>query len=76
MALMTGEQYIESLRKLKTKVYLFGQEEKNWVDHPIIRPSINSVKITYDLAKDPCRPSGQSSLRLRSSRFPAHILST
>ncbi|MDR2457004.1 MAG: 4-hydroxybutyryl-CoA dehydratase [Clostridiales Family XIII bacterium] len=53
MTLMTGDQYIESLRKLKTKVYLFGQEEKNWVDHPIIRPSINSVKMTYDLAQNP-----------------------
>jgi 4-hydroxybutyryl-CoA dehydratase/vinylacetyl-CoA-Delta-isomerase len=50
---MTGEQYIESLRKLDTKVYIFGKEEKNWVDHPIIRPSINCVAITYDLAHDP-----------------------
>ncbi|MDR1816241.1 MAG: 4-hydroxyphenylacetate 3-hydroxylase family protein [Clostridiales Family XIII bacterium] len=53
MPLMTGEQYIESLRKLDTKVYIFGKEEKNWVDHPIIRPSINCVAITYDLAHDP-----------------------
>ncbi|HBB27897.1 MAG TPA: hypothetical protein DC000_01355, partial [Clostridiales bacterium] len=39
MALMTGEQYIESLRKLKTKVYVFGERVENFVDHPIIRPS-------------------------------------
>ncbi len=51
--LMTGAQYIESLRKLKTRVYMFGEEVDNWVDHPIIRPSINSVKMTYDLAHDP-----------------------
>lgn len=50
MALMNGEQYIESLRKLKTKVYLFGEQVENWVDHPIIRPSINSVAMTYELA--------------------------
>lgn len=43
MALMTGAQYIESLRKLNTKVYMFGEEVKNWVDHPMIRPSINCV---------------------------------
>ncbi len=24
--LMTGEQYIESLRKLKTRVYMFGEK--------------------------------------------------
>jgi len=53
MALMNGEQYIESLRKLDTQVYLFGRKEPNWVDHPIIRPSINCVAATYDLAHDP-----------------------
>ncbi|MDR1781737.1 MAG: 4-hydroxybutyryl-CoA dehydratase [Bacilli bacterium] len=53
MALMTGEQYIESLRKLNTKVYMFGEKVDNWVDHPIIRPSINSVAMTYDLAQMP-----------------------
>jgi len=53
MALMTGAQYIESLRKLNTKVYMFGEEVKNWVDHPIIRPSINCLAMTYELAQDP-----------------------
>ncbi|MDD2190254.1 MAG: 4-hydroxyphenylacetate 3-hydroxylase family protein [Eubacteriales bacterium] len=53
MTLMTGAQYIESLRKLNTKVYLFGEEVKNWVDHPMIRPSINCLALTYDLAQDP-----------------------
>ena len=53
MKLMTGAQYIESLRKLGTQVYLFGKREPNWVDHPIIRPSINCVAMTYDLAHNP-----------------------
>ena len=52
MPLMTGEQYIESLRKLKTRVYLFGERVENFVDHPMIRPSINTVAMTYDLAHD------------------------
>ncbi|MEG0156608.1 MAG: 4-hydroxyphenylacetate 3-hydroxylase N-terminal domain-containing protein, partial [Anaerovoracaceae bacterium] len=50
--LMTGAQYIESLRKLKTRVYMFGEQIENWVDHPIIRPSINCVAMTYELAQD------------------------
>jgi 4-hydroxybutyryl-CoA dehydratase/vinylacetyl-CoA-Delta-isomerase len=50
---MTGSEYIESLRKLGTRVYLFGKRIDNWVDHPMIRPSINCVAITYDLAHDP-----------------------
>ena len=51
--LMTGAQYIESLRKMKTRVYMFGELVENWVDHPIIRPSIDCVAMTYDLAHDP-----------------------
>lgn len=50
--MMTGAQYIESLRKLNTRVYMFGEKIENWVDHPMIRPSINCVAMTYDLAHD------------------------
>ncbi|WP_278320203.1 4-hydroxyphenylacetate 3-hydroxylase N-terminal domain-containing protein, partial [Inediibacterium massiliense] len=53
MALMTKEQYLESLRKLDIKVYVFGELVKNFVDHPVIRPSINSVAMTYELAQSP-----------------------
>jgi 4-hydroxybutyryl-CoA dehydratase/vinylacetyl-CoA-Delta-isomerase len=52
MALMTGKEYIESLRKLDIKVYMFGELVENFVDHPIIRPSINSVAMTYELANE------------------------
>jgi len=53
MALMTGEQYIESIRSLKMKVYMFGEEVESPVDDPILRPSLNSVRMTYDLAHMP-----------------------
>ena len=36
MALMTSEQYVESIRKMKLRVYLFGKLVENPVDHPII----------------------------------------
>ncbi|MBX3421398.1 MAG: hypothetical protein KF752_07555 [Pirellulaceae bacterium] len=45
-----GQQYIDSLRGRKLKVYLFGELVQEPVDHPIIRPSINAVAETYDLA--------------------------
>ena len=35
------------------KVYLFGEKVENIVDHPVIRPSINSVAKTYELAQEP-----------------------
>lgn len=53
MALMTGEQYIESIRKLNMQIYMFGEKIENPVDNPILRPSLNSVRMTYDLAQDP-----------------------
>ncbi len=53
MALMTGEQYIESIRNLKMEVYMFGKKVESPVDDPILRPSLNSVRMTYDLAQMP-----------------------
>ncbi len=46
----TPEQYVESLRKLDLEIYLLGERVKNPVDHPIIRPSLNSVVMTFQLA--------------------------
>ena len=46
----TGEEYIESLKGRNLKVYLFGELVKEPVSHPMIRPSINAVARTYDLA--------------------------
>lgn len=51
MALMTGEQYLESIRKMNMQIYMFGEKVENSVDNPILRPSLNSVKATYDLAQ-------------------------
>lgn len=53
MALMTGEQCVESMRKLNMQVYMFGKKIESPVDDPILRPSLNSVKMTYDLAQLP-----------------------
>lgn len=53
MAIKTAEAYVESLRKLNMEVYLFGKRVENPVDDPIIRPSLNSVMMTYELANDP-----------------------
>ena len=53
MALKSVSEYIESLRALNTRVYMFGEKIDNWVDHPIIRPSINCIAMTYALAQNP-----------------------
>ena len=53
MALKTGEQYVESIRKMNMQIYMFGEKVESSVDNPILRPSLNSVKATYDLAQLP-----------------------
>ena len=50
MPISNGAEYIQSLRGRNLKVYLFGELVKEPVDHPMIRPSINAVAETYDLA--------------------------
>ncbi len=49
----TAQEYEASLRALKLNVYMFGEKVENTVDHPVIRPSMNSVAKTYELASDP-----------------------
>jgi 4-hydroxybutyryl-CoA dehydratase/vinylacetyl-CoA-Delta-isomerase len=50
----TGAEYIASLRGRNLEVWLLGERVAEPVDHPIIRPSINAVAATYDLAlEDP-----------------------
>ncbi len=51
--MMTGEEYIESLRLQQKEVYFMGQRVENVVDHPAMRPHINSAAVTYRLATDP-----------------------
>ena len=50
---MNAAQYEESLRKLNLEVYQFGKQITNVVDDPIIRPSMNAVAKTYEMADRP-----------------------
>ena len=63
MPIRNGADYIESLRGRKLKIYLFGELIEEPTDHPMIRPSINAVAKTYDLAnEEPDLVSAPSSL--------------
>lgn len=48
----TPQEYIDSLRKLNLEVYLLGERVKDPIDHPIIRPSLNSVAMTFQIAQE------------------------
>ena len=53
MGLMTRDEYIESLGRMKKRVFIMGQEAENLIDHPLVRPSLNACAMTYELAQQP-----------------------
>ena len=55
MTLKTPQEYIDDLRKMDIRLYLFGELVNDYVDHPLIRPSINAMAMTYKLAQDRVR---------------------
>jgi 4-hydroxybutyryl-CoA dehydratase / vinylacetyl-CoA-Delta-isomerase len=68
--IVTAEDYIKSLRGRNLKVYLFGELLKEFVDHPIIWPSVNAMAETYRLAQEnPQLASAVGFSGVRVSRF-------
>lgn len=53
MTMMTGKEYIESLRALNPEIYFFGKKVKSIVDEPMFQPHIHAAAMTYELAHDP-----------------------
>jgi 4-hydroxybutyryl-CoA dehydratase/vinylacetyl-CoA-Delta-isomerase len=73
-SLTTGADYVESLRGRKLRVFFMGERVDEPVDHPLIRPSINAVAATYDLAaSQPDLASARSSLSGRSVNRFLHV---
>lgn len=74
VAIKTAADYIESLRNRKLKVYFLGEKIEEPVDHPLIRPSINAVAATYELAtNDPHLATARSSLTNKPVNRFLHI---
>ncbi len=58
-----GAGYIESLRGRDLRIFFMGERVAEPADHPVIRPSINAVAATYDLAvTDPDLAAARSDL--------------
>jgi len=49
---MNANEYVESLKKLRKKVYMFGEEIRDVTVHPFLKPTLNSIALTYQLAHD------------------------
>lgn len=50
MPLKTPEEYLESIKQ-DMNLYMFGERIKDFWNHPIIQPSINTVMKIYELAQ-------------------------
>jgi len=53
MALKTREQFMDSVAKLKPRLFIAGERVENMVEHPNIIPVINTLAKTYELEHDP-----------------------
>jgi 4-hydroxybutyryl-CoA dehydratase/vinylacetyl-CoA-Delta-isomerase len=49
----TGQEYTSSIAGLAQEVYLLGERVIDPVNHPMLRPSLNALEMTYRLAEDP-----------------------
>ena len=50
-SLMTGADYRESLRRLKPRVFIDGQQVDSVADEPLLAPGINALAFSYDYAQ-------------------------
>lgn len=53
MAVLTGEEYRESLKAFSPEVYMRGERVDKVYEHPLLRQSLNHTAAGCDLAADP-----------------------
>jgi len=53
MALLTGKDYIESLKSFSPEVYMRGEKVDQVWAHPLLRQTIQHIAAGYDFALDP-----------------------
>ena len=53
MALMTSQEYVESLRKMNRRIYFQGKLIEDPINDPMLAPSRHCLEESYDMALDP-----------------------
>jgi len=51
--LMTAEEYRESLRRYRPRVFVDGEAVESIADEPRLAPGIAAIGVTYDFARRP-----------------------
>lgn len=52
MKLMTGKEYVDSLREYNPDIRVKGKKVESVADEPLFQPGINAIAVTYELAHD------------------------
>ncbi len=50
--LISGEEYIERLRGYRRDIYVRGRKVENPLEDPNVRPTINAIALTFELARE------------------------
>ncbi|MDR7092475.1 4-hydroxyphenylacetate 3-hydroxylase family protein [Hydrogenophaga laconesensis] len=66
--LMSGQQFRESLRERKPRVFVDGRAVECVADEPALQPGINAIALTYDLALDPRHAALMTAVQQTSGR--------
>ncbi len=53
MSMKSAENYREDMKKMKRKIYAYGEEIKDVVEHPLTKPVVNCIAETYRAASIP-----------------------
>jgi 4-hydroxybutyryl-CoA dehydratase/vinylacetyl-CoA-Delta-isomerase len=48
----TAQEYLDSIKKMRFELYMFGEKITNHADNPIIKPTRNCIAATYELAEE------------------------
>ncbi len=70
MALKNGEQYVESIRKMRPNIYKWGKIIEDVTTHPATCLHVQSVKRSYDLSHD----QGKASIYTSKSHLTGDMI--
>jgi 4-hydroxybutyryl-CoA dehydratase/vinylacetyl-CoA-Delta-isomerase len=65
---MSGDEYRESLRHYRPRVYVDGQAIDSVADAPQLRPGVNALAASYDFARDAAKAPLMTAVQRRRDR--------
>jgi 4-hydroxybutyryl-CoA dehydratase/vinylacetyl-CoA-Delta-isomerase len=68
--LMSSQDYRDSLRRYRPRVYVDGRTVESVADEPALAPGVNAIGVSYDYA---LRESSQSLMRASTQDFDAPV---